>query len=363
MVGGRTLGVILMPTLACNAECSYCFVRPGGRAMDLDDVGRLFGLLAEHARQAGLAGLRFYWQGGEATLLGPDWFLRMRDLSSRILGSVTATHNLQSNLLAYGPGWTGVVREVFGGQVSTSLDFPNHHRRLHGSTAEYDRRAMRSIRSAREDGLAVRMISVLGPGSLAVGARRFLEHYVEEAGFRDFQVNLPYYAGRSAGLAPGSRLSIDATVAFVRDLTDLVLEREDVTVGPISTFRDCLRGRRVDGIGCVWSPCCAGDFLCVGPGGEVSICDGWVAGLEDWGLGNVWDTPLSEVLRSPVRRRLMARTRHLMEAPCGECRWLALCHGGCPLRATAMAGRPEVPDPYCPVYRAIFERLDDACRT
>jgi sulfatase maturation enzyme AslB (radical SAM superfamily) len=48
----------------------------------------------------------------------------------------------------------------------------------------------------------------------------------------------------------------------------------------------------------------------------------------------------------------------IQEEECIECRYLGICHGGCPVRAYTVHGDLNRKDPYCSVYQVLFEEME-----
>lgn len=115
---------------------------------------------------------------------------------------------------------------------------------------------------------------------------------------------------------------------------------------------------------CVWSYSCAKGLVCVGPDGQAGQCDCWVAAYPEYNYGSFLGDSIEAVLASPNRKALLDRPLRLArETSCGECRFWAICHGGCPVRAFAFTGDSQEPDHYCRVYQAMFSAvLDEASR-
>jgi hypothetical protein len=69
---------------------------------------------------------------------------------------------------------------------------------------------------------------------------------------------------------------------------------------------------------------------------------------------------LTRMLReSPARREFVERPKHLVEhEDCLSCRYLSICHGGCPVRTYSALGTMLAKDPYCEVYKAVFGRAE-----
>jgi sulfatase maturation enzyme AslB (radical SAM superfamily) len=69
---------------------------------------------------------------------------------------------------------------------------------------------------------------------------------------------------------------------------------------------------------------------------------------------------LSELLRdSHARRRFTERPVQLMQRDCIDCDYLALCHGGCPVRTYSVRGTLFEKDPYCELYKKLFRHIED----
>jgi uncharacterized protein len=50
----------------------------------------------------------------------------------------------------------------------------------------------------------------------------------------------------------------------------------------------------------------------------------------------------------------------LVQGECMECDYLALCHGGCPVRAFSVHGTLSERDPHCGLYRSLFAHMASA---
>ena len=95
--------------------------------------------------------------------------------------------------------------------------------------------------------------------------------------------------------------------------------------------------------------------------GTVAQCDCWVTSYPESCFGNVFRGPgLTQLLRtSSARQAFLERPRHLVEhEDCLSCRYLSICHGGCPVRTYSTLGTMLAKDPHCEVYRAVFGRAE-----
>ena len=92
----------------------------------------------------------------------------------------------------------------------------------------------------------------------------------------------------------------------------------------------------------------------------MSQCDCWVTSYPEHRFGNILgDDGLAALLdRSPARQRLRNRPAVLIRREdCIECAHLAVCHGGCPIRAYTHRGELYQKDPYCETYRMVFDHM------
>ena len=362
-----SFSVILLPTLQCDARCDYCFVDTTTGHMTLETFSQLLEKLFDFMDERDIGILNLYWQGGEVFTLSPEWFYgaheRMQAMATRRGRSLA--NFLQSNLLAYGKEWDPVIDEVFGNTVGTSMDFPNRHRRVAGGTPEaYTERWTRNVRKVRDAGVGVGVIAIPGAETLDLGAEAFYSFFVNEIGICDFQVNPPFPGGRKNETKSGLPLDAQRLGDFLVDFTDLWLERghgRGIKVGPSSEILDYyLHGDTV--IPCFWQDNCANNFVCIDPAGNVSQCDCWVASYPEMRFGNLLeDGPLWTLLeKSSARQHFWERPATLLqESDCIECEHLAICHGGCPVRAYSTFGTLLEKDPYCETYKILFARMQE----
>ncbi|MCM8594888.1 radical SAM protein [Accumulibacter sp.] len=368
MNGGGQLALILLPTLQCNAACSYCFERRTRDRLSLEGLRVLIERVLEYMAGRRLASLAIYWQGGEAMLLPPEWY----DAAGELIGEAAAAraievrHLLQSNLLAYGREWNPVIERMFGNCIGSSLDYPNLHRQLRGrSPAHYDVLWRRKLDEARAAGIRVEVISLPNEATLAIGAGRFYEHLVDELGLDQIQINTPFPGG--AADDPGR--TIDERhhaelLRFHQDLAAIWLERgreQGVRIAPFDALLDHFSDRPA-ALPCFWGDNCVDRLIAIDARGHVAQCDCWVTSHPDYRFGNLFaSATLAELLDgSAARRQFGERPIHLARRACIDCEYLALCHGGCPIRTFAFHGRLTETDPYCALYKALFRQMEDA---
>jgi uncharacterized protein len=148
-------------------------------------------------------------------------------------------------------------------------------------------------------------------------------------------------------------------------LADIWMERgrdAGVRIGPFDKlFAYFAQGTK--DLLCIWRENCANEFVCIDPRGHVAQCDCWVASYPEFRFGNIFgQTNLSDLLQSSAaRQQFQTRPGWLIQAEegCLECDYLAICHGGCPVRAYSVHGNILRKDPYCDLYKGIFRRMEE----
>jgi radical SAM protein with 4Fe4S-binding SPASM domain len=369
-MGGRIFSVILLPTSACNVACDYCFERKEPHRLSRALLPLLTRRLLDHLEHEGIEECELYWQGGEAMLMGPAWFAEAGELMDRAAAERGRrfTHYLQTNLISYSAAWDDVLRGMFNGSLGTSMDYPNVHRKLFKGGAEaYSELWTRRLKEVRAAGIKVGVIAVLHQASLEAGPQRFYRYFAEELGLKDFQVNTPFPGGPANQVEGGFQLDTAELARFLSGLFDVWMERghgAGVALGPFDALIDHFTGQPAR-LPCIWKENCSNQFISIDAKGSVAQCDCWVTSYPESFFGNVFREPdLTRMLRtSRARRDFVERPKHLVEhEDCLSCRFLSICHGGCPVRTYSALGTMMAKDPYCEVYKAVFGRAETHAR-
>jgi radical SAM protein with 4Fe4S-binding SPASM domain len=246
------------------------------------------------------------------------------------------------------------------------MDFPNTHRKLFNGSAEaYTQIWRRRLHEARAARIEVGVIAVLHQDSLNVGSEAFYRYFAEELALENFQVNTPFPGGPAN--PDGIHLDQGPLAHFLAELFDIWMERGyelGVKLGPFDALIDHFTGAPAR-LPCIWKENCSNQFISVDAKGTVAQCDCWVTSYPEKFFGNIFREPdLSTMLRtSAARREFVERPAHLVEhEDCLSCRWLSICHGGCPVRTYSALGTMLAKDPYCEVYKAVFARAEHHAR-
>lgn len=364
-MNGNHFSLILLSTNKCNAACDYCFENKTSDRFTLERLQVMIDKVLDHMHANDIGALTIHWQGGEAMLLPPEWYRQAYHLIQNAADKKgkQVSHGLQTNMLIYSAKWNEVIANMFGNSVSTSLDYPNLHRKVLGrGPADYNDIWARKVRMARDAGIDVKVISVPNQGTLEIGAERFYEYFVDELGVTDFQVNTPFPGGESNDVKQSMPLDVGELARFHKDLADIWFERgyrEGVRIGPFDELLNFFTHRDAC-LPCIWGQNCADEFVSIDARGYVAQCDCWVTSYPEYYFGNIFECgSLSELLRnSQARQQFYERPVKLMQQDCIQCDYLSLCHGGCPVRAYTVHATLFEKDPYCHLYKTLFGHME-----
>jgi uncharacterized protein len=361
----ETLQVILVPTLKCNADCDYCFETKSSATMSLDNLTLLIRKLVDYMEETGMDETTIYWQGGEVLTMPPEWYIR----AAEIIEDLTRAKEkkiiniMQSNLLGYSSEWNTIIRAMFSNRIGSSLDSPNLYRRVLGQDPDtYNALWLDRFREASANQIEIGVITIPNEASFEVGAEAFYSYFCDEIELRSFQLNTPFPGGRSNSTKRRFPLDTERLSHFYLDLVDVWLERgyaQGIRISPFDVLLKYFLDDVLEGLHCPWQPNCARLFFCVDPTGNVSQCDCWVTSYPEFRFGNIFTDDINEILDSKMRRLISERPIHLIEnCDCVECEYLAICHGGCAVRAYSSFGDIRFKDPYCYTYKTVYKHLE-----
>jgi uncharacterized protein len=359
--------MILMPTLKCDAACRYCFQTRTSGYLSHEQLAHLLEQLGKFMDERGDEEATIYWLGGEALCLEPEWYMRALDSVRQWENrqNKKLINRLQTNLMGYDKRWNTVIAEMFANEVGSSLDYPNLYRTMAGSTPEaYNQVWVKKYREARESGISVGVISLPNWGTLERGARDFYAYIVDELGISGLQIYPPFPAGAARNLVPRLPLDNRLLIRFYEDLIAVWMEEgyyNGIDIAPFTSILDYFLTGDKSGLPCEMTPNCAERYFACDPRGNVMLCDTWTSFPSFW-YGSIFDsTGFSTLMNSQSAKALKQRPRRLIEqGECIGCRYLAICHGGCPARALSTSQTLYAKDPYCESIKALFECVEHA---
>lgn len=346
------LDVIIMPTMACNLSCDYCYVldKHSG-VMDLDLAKRAIEQVV--AQNDPCTPTNLYWHGAEPLLAGIEFYSEICAWTRSLFGIDAVQHHIQTNGFLLNDEWFDLfIQEHI--TTGVSLDGPpdlhDSHRRTRSGKGTFDR-VFGNIMMAREKKLFFDVLCVITRNTLGREDELFdfFSEYKIDFGFEPIVPENEQMEYELA-ITPSEYAQV-ATRLFDRWFfqTD---RRLRMVVPPYHYLMAILEGGNTC---CIFSGSCANHYITVSPNGQVHSCI-MFARHPELSYGNIAEIDLSQVLNSQVRRRFLA-SRIDTISECQQCQWAALCRGGCPHRAFVKHGDMMRPDAFCKSYQVIFQHV------
>lgn len=342
---------MLLPTLACQASCRYCFAPHESGVMRMDTLRAAVATIdrVSSVRQE----IRVELHGGEPLLAGAAFYREALPLLRDTLGE-SAHLGIQSNLWALDTALLDLLARYRVG-FGTSLDGPEDICDAQRG-AGYFARTLRGIRLLQAAGIPVSVIATVARQHVG-DVPRIMAFFQQEG--------LPYtLRGVTRPFAGGAgETALDRTDSALFYETALQTLAEHPCAGPVRDIQATVAGvfhRRADL--CTFSGC-LGRFLAIAPDGSLYACQRF-CNAPGFCMGNAHAHPDAEsIQQSEGYRRLAALEANAAES-CGDCRHFDYCHGGCLYARAVAASRSEAP-PHCgweapaaPDYATLFSTLD-----
>ena len=353
--------LILKPTEACNAACTYCEVERKGwrnaRIMPAGTLELLFKRIDEFLTARPTEQLEVIWHGGEPLLLAPEYFARARAFQDQHCAKTSGRirHTMQTNLTLLTEAHIEALRRLGMVSVGTSYDPVPGVRLLkkNDDGSAYNRKFLDGAAMLERAGIRWGVICVVTRLSLphAVDIFHFLTNLVPDGGvlFNPVNVDKPeqeflavsgeQYADFMGAIFPVWHAHRDR-YPRIEPLESLVKElRTDD-----GRNRYCHDGGH-----------CADSHFNLGPDGKWSHC----GRTADWAMldyGTIFERSIAEVFADDAREQLRQRSATLHDGECKDCRWWNQCHGGCPLDAHGASGSLMRKTMWCDAKRILIER-------
>lgn len=353
-----SLTVIIKPTNACNLACKYCYVDScAGKGMMSKET--LHNAMTQAAKVANGRKIHFIWHGGEPLLAGMAFFERVGAISKGLRDQgYLITNGIQTNGTLVNDELLDFIEKQQDFELGFSLDGPksiNDQTRVYKDGLGAFDAIFASIKKTRERAKQ-KNAPFLGGGVIVVVSQTNLSRLSdiyqffrsEKIGIRLNPVIISGRAGTELSISP-----LDYATAM-NELFDIWIEDPaSIDVDPFSTMMGNLLTSSP--LGCQHTESCAGNFVAIGPQGDVYPC-GRFDGVPEYRLGNV-NSPggLKEALTSGCHQRLKLRSVSNISG-CKECEFAAICNGGCLHNATTV-GDPMGRDPFCVSYKLMYSHI------
>ena len=363
----------------CNLDCSYCYYTekaalypPRTQFRMTDAVLETY--IKDYIAASALPEIMFFWQGGEPTLLGLDFFKSVVELQNKYKPeNQTVTNSLQTNGTLIDYYWVGFLAEN-NFLVGISIDGPA---RLHDRfrVGKKDEKTFvkveQAIKILQVGGVEYNTLTTVQRRNFRFGAEVY--RYLRDLGVEYMQfipiVERRRPDGELAGPpdleAQNKKTKItewsvpqDGYGDFICAVFD-VWRKSDVGKVFVQPF-DVHLGLRMGEPStlCINARSC-GKGLAMEHNGDLYACDHYVYSTHR--LGNVMETPMQELV-ADVRQLKFGEDKHKkLPSECVACRFLTYCGGGCPKHRfmPSKSGGFDL-NYFCPSYTKIAEYIEPA---
>jgi uncharacterized protein len=355
----RPFNIMAKPVCGvCNLDCRYCYytmkpeeLYPGVKRDEFRMSDEVLEAFTREYLQAMPVHADVGWQGGEPTLAGLDFFRRAVDLQKQYAGPQQEVANaLQTNGTLIDEEWAQFLAENKF-LVGLSLDGPpqwhDAYRVDHAGEPSHHR-AWRGFELLQKHGAEVNVLVTLN----AVNAPHAgdIYRYFVNRGVQYVQF-IPILERK-----PGTDEPTDFSVTgeqfgrFMLEVFELWATRD---VGRVSErFIDSVLHTLIYGTSamCCYADRCANAHV-LEYNGDLYACDHFV--YREWKLGNILETPLSELVTAP-RLEEFATLKTDLPDVCKDCDFLEFCKGGCPKHHRPVGNDPARVNHFCEGYKMFF---------
>jgi radical SAM protein with 4Fe4S-binding SPASM domain len=339
----------------CNLSCEHCYNASGPNQDGEDELTTREAL--SFIDDCGELGIRVILLSGGEPLMRPDiWELAGHAHS---LGIKTA---LSTNGTLINPEIAGKIRDASIGYVGISLDGATApvHDRFRNTPGAFER-AIRAFSCCNAAGIrcGVRMtitrenIHELGSLidlALHIGACRFCVYWLVPSGrgadsYRDLQLTEPEVFSVLDMLQRYARRTDPSVMEFLtvdgpQDAVHLLQWMKQEGCEDLPEARNLVASMK--------GGCSAGIRVAnVSPAGDVYPCQ--FAQIPEFRIGSIRERPFSYLWndpKNPVTSLFRKKEEHL-SGKCRQCPYIALCGGGCRVRAFRQKNDFSAEDPFC----------------
>jgi uncharacterized protein len=338
---------------ACNLNCDYCFylekqaMFPSGKKLRMTD-NVLCAFIKNYIASQPTPVVEFVWQGGEPTLLGPEFFRRVVELQKPFARHKTIRNAIQTNGTLLDDAWCRFLKKN-SFMVGISLDGPeeihDRYRRDRKGRGSFER-VMRGLRLLQKHEVEYNVMACVARDTAAKPLevyRFFRDAGVEFIQFTPVVERLADKRSALLGLHLASPAALDRREPQTQ-VTDWSVLAADYGDFLIAVFEEWVRSDvgKVFVMNFEWalnawignpSPVCVhagqcGRSLVIEHNGDVFACDHSV--YPQFRLGSILTDTLPVMAERSLKTRFGISKETALPRWCRECDVLAACRGGCP---------------------------------
>lgn len=355
----------------CNLNCSYCYYLSKEQLYLGSDFRMSDAVLETFTRQyiesQRIPEITFGWQGGEPLLMGLEFFERAVELQHEYArDGVRVVNTMQTNGVLLDHEWCDFLREN-DFLVGISVDGPE---RLHdayrtdkGGNPSFES-VMAGVELLEGHGVEFNVLTTVHAANepFPLDVYRFVR---DEIGSQFVQFIPIVQLDNETGYQEGNRVT-DRSVSgrqygeflkvifnewVQRDVGSMFVQLFDVSLAAWTGQRPGL---------CLFEETC-GAAMAVEHNGDLYSCDHYVEPRAL--LGNILESPLQELARSPRQRAFGMSKAASLPAYCKTCDVRFACNGGCPKNRILETpdGEPGL-NYLCEGYKSFFHHIDRGMR-
>jgi uncharacterized protein len=331
----REFQIFVKPAGAvCNLDCQYCYYRdksslyPAANSFRMPE-SLLEEYIVQHFEAAPGPDIDFSWHGGEPTTLGIGFFKKVVELQRQHKPAGWRVRNgIQTNGILLDEEWCRfLASESFS--VGLSLDGPaelhDPYRVTRGGKSTHAQ-TMRAYELLRKMHIHTDILCVVH--NLNVRAPLAVYRFFRGIGcqYLGFLPAVEQSLETATGVSPHTPPA-EEYGTFLCKIFDEWIGR-DVGRIMVQAFEEAARpALGLEHSLCVFRETC-GQIPVLEHNGDFFPCDHFVDPKHR--LGNIRETPLSQLLESETQREFGAAKRNALPRCCVECEVLSMCNGGCP---------------------------------
>lgn len=363
----------------CNIGCKYCFYLEKQDFMSVDDyhsgkhmdIYKAKQFIEKRIKEEKGKDIYFTWQGGEPLLAGLDFYKTVVEIQEA-LGAVYGKriHNaVQTNGILITEKWAEFLKEkkfLVGISIDGDEALHNVYRKTVNGGATFDK-VMRGLKNLQKKGVEFNTLTVVNDKNVkyplevyrflkSIGSRFMqfipvIETLDIDENYKPKWIDDKDFVPRKTGfsvnpLEYGKFMSAVFDEWISKDVSQVSIRMFDSLLARFAGYEQTL---------CVFKEECGGNNLALEADGTVYQCDHFVYPESKFKIGNIKEMSLAEI---EEKSKKLSDVKKDISRKCQECKWLELCHGGCPKHRFVNSGDTQEKISYfCEGYKYIFEHI------
>ncbi|BDD07194.1 anaerobic sulfatase maturase [Aureibacter tunicatorum] len=364
----------------CNLACTYCYylekenIYEDKKAMPskfkmTDEVLEAYVKAYIASQPTENPRVVFAWQGGEATLLGLEFFERAIKVQKKYSDGRKMENTLQTNGMFIDDDWAKfLAKEDFlvGISIDGPKDIHDAYRVNKGGKGTWDR-VMRSVQTLRKHKVKFNTLTVVSDLTAKHPLRvyNFLKQIgsewmqflpIQERKATDPSVKLKLVTNEYEGETVVTEETVRPSSwgNFLNKIFDYWVRNDvgKVFVKDFDTALEAWCGYMPSS--CVHSKHC-GDGLALEHNGDVYSCDHYV--YPEHKLGNIMNNDLKSMANSAMQSKFGKDKFDTLSEKCKSCDYLTACYGECPKNRFGRTDKGEKQAYLCEGYYKYFDHI------